>query len=371
MSFLNSLKEYLSLQLLVILSTQNFSSRNNYAKLSSMSIPPEKDRTCNEVLVALRKIIRAVDLHSRQLMTSHNLTTPQLIILRAIESSSRLTTGQIAQKVSLSNPTVTGVLDRLEKRQLVVRERNGNDRRQVWLSCSTEGKKLLNQAPPILQERFVEHFLELEEWKQAEILSSTELLASLMDAQNLDSINLLTSAPLIEETILPPKDQTEINSSSFNVDAIQFPEGIECICLRSIDDLNSFTSLTELAYFLHENMKPYEDDIEAIKRGIDNALNPDSPLKNCVIIAKESNSLIGALVMLNTRMKGYVPENLLLFAGVPPEQRGRGIGTSLVRESIRLTNGNIKLHVEPNNPAKRLYERFGFLAKYDEMRLER
>lgn len=75
--------------------------------------------------------------------------------------------------------------------------------------------------------------------------------------------------------------------------------------------------------------------------------------------------------MLNTGMKGYVPENLLLFVAVSPSMRNRGIGAKLVRKAIEISDGNVKLHVEYENPAKRLYERLGFTNKYAEMRYAR
>lgn len=75
--------------------------------------------------------------------------------------------------------------------------------------------------------------------------------------------------------------------------------------------------------------------------------------------------------MLKTGMKGYIPENILLFVTVTPDSRGLGVGKRLIEKSIALCEGNVKLHVEYDNPAKRLYERIGFTTKYADMRLVR
>ncbi|MGD1843447.1 MAG: GNAT family N-acetyltransferase [Thermonemataceae bacterium] len=48
--------------------------------------------------------------------------------------------------------------------------------------------------------------------------------------------------------------------------------------------------------------------------------------------------------------------------------RGQGIGKQLMQEAMRQVNGSIALHVEPDNPAKKLYEALGFTNKYLEMR---
>ncbi len=90
-----------------------------------------------------------------------------------------------------------------------------------------------------------------------------------------------------------------------------------------------------------------------------------------VSVAETDLKPLGALVMLRTGMKGYVPENILLFVAVDPSARGEGLGSRLVKHAIALCDGNVKLHVEYENPAKRLYERLGFTNKYAEMRYEK
>ncbi|RJO75427.1 MAG: ATP-dependent protease ATPase subunit HslU, partial [Myxococcales bacterium] len=74
--------------------------------------------------------------------------------------------------------------------------------------------------------------------------------------------------------------------------------------------------------------------------------------------------LVGALVMLNTNMGGYIPENLLLFVAVSSRMRGKGVGARVIEKAIGISKGDVKLHVEYDNPAKRLYERLGMTNKY-------
>jgi len=133
----------------------------------------------------------------------------------------------------------------------------------------------------------------------------------------------------------------------------EFPEGV---------------SREALAAFLHESLKPYEDPLPVVLDGIDYALGGKKCGGGFVLLALEGHRLVGALVVLNTHMRGYVPGNLLLFVAVSPESRGRGIGGELVRRALSGCAGDVKLHVEHDNPARRLYERCGFVSKYMEMR---
>jgi GNAT superfamily N-acetyltransferase len=137
------------------------------------------------------------------------------------------------------------------------------------------------------------------------------------------------------------------------------------------DDQPAWTDWDRLAGFLHESLKPYQDTVADIRRGIDDAFEVRDGRGGFVLIAEALEEPVGALVMLRTGMSGYVPENLLLFVAVAPGCRGFGIGQRLVQRALELAVGRVKLHVEYNNPARKLYERMGFQTKYAEMRYNR
>ena len=138
--------------------------------------------------------------------------------------------------------------------------------------------------------------------------------------------------------------------------------------LHCLEDMPSWTDLDGLALFLYESLKPYEDPLPVVRQGLVDALAPRAGEPGFVLIAEDDSRPVGALIMLRTGMKGYVPENLLLMVAVDPSARGRGIGAQLIQRAFERADGDIKLHVEYDNPAKRLYERLGMTSKYAEMR---
>ena len=144
-----------------------------------------------EVLIALRRVIRATDLHSRYLAKTTGLTAPQILLLQAIDNSGRVTIGQLAGEVSLSQATVTSILDRLEKRELVFRQRSTEDKRKVHACLTGEGRRVLKDAPMPLQDQFARQFNALEEWEQSAILASLQRVAHMMDAQDIDASPVL------------------------------------------------------------------------------------------------------------------------------------------------------------------------------------
>lgn len=156
----------------------------------------QKSQISDSMLVALRRVIRAVDVHSRSLVQSHGLTGPQSVILREIIVSDGLTAGQLARRVSLSQATVTDIVKRLEARRLLQRTRDTIDRRRVLITATEEGVELQASAPPLLQETFVRRFEGLQEWEQHLLLAAMQRIAGLMDAEGLDAAPLLARGVL-------------------------------------------------------------------------------------------------------------------------------------------------------------------------------
>lgn len=152
-----------------------------------------------QVLVALRRVIRATDLHSKRLSKHSGLTGPQLLIMRTVRDLGEVTIGTIAEKVSLSQATVTTILDRLELRKLVYRVRSTQDKRKVHAHLTEDGVDILARAPEPLQEEFVKKFQSLHEWEQTMIIASLQRVANMMDADDIDASPVLDVGPMLRE----------------------------------------------------------------------------------------------------------------------------------------------------------------------------
>lgn len=140
----------------------------------------------NHVLKVLRKIIRAVDVQSKQLVKEYGLTGPQILILKELHTEKNVTVGEIAANVDLSQPTVTNILDRLENRGFISRSRSNVDKRRVNIKIEEKGLRILDMNPSLLQEHFVRRFKKLPDWEQSAILSSLQRVAAMMDAADIE-----------------------------------------------------------------------------------------------------------------------------------------------------------------------------------------
>ena len=122
-----------------------------------------------------------------------------------------------------------------------------------------------------------------------------------------------------------------------------------------------------IAHFLFTHLEQYGDKTEDILKCISYAMNPEKG--GTIIVGLDDEKIVGVVILNNTGMGGFIPENILVYIAVDNSQRGKGFGKKLMQKAIDTAKGNIALHVEPDNPAKGLYEKLGFTNKYLEMRL--
>jgi len=146
---------------------------------------------------------------------------------------------------------------------------------------------------------------------------------------------------------------------------------LEYVLIKTDSDFNEKLSRENFVDFLFSRLERFGDPKEDINACIDYAFSDSQYAGGFCLAAYYENKLAGALIINDTGMKGYIPENILVYVAVDAEIRGKGIGRQIIEKAISLCNGNVKLHVEYDNPAKRLYERIGFKSKYADMRYER
>jgi ribosomal-protein-alanine N-acetyltransferase len=141
--------------------------------------------------------------------------------------------------------------------------------------------------------------------------------------------------------------------------------------LLTAADAPSDLQKNRIADFLVQHLDQFGDTKEDILKCLDYALSRYGHQGGFVLLAEEGNTIAGTVVINKTGMEGYIPENILVYIAVHQQHRGKGLGKELMQRTIARAKGSIALHVEPNNPAKRLYEKLGFTNKYLEMRLQR
>jgi DNA-binding MarR family transcriptional regulator len=152
--------------------------------------------TEESIIASLRRIIRAVDLHSKSLAQRYGLTGPQIVLLKELARNQPLSTGELAERVALGQATVSQILDRLGKRRFVTRSRSDVDKRRVMNEITEEGRKAIDTSPPLMQERFTNELKKLADWERTLILSTLQRVAHMMQAEELPASPVLVTGPI-------------------------------------------------------------------------------------------------------------------------------------------------------------------------------
>ncbi|SHM63319.1 MarR family winged helix-turn-helix transcriptional regulator [Roseibium suaedae] len=146
------------------------------------------------VFKAIRRIVRAIDLRSREVAKVSGLTIPQIVVLQAIRDLGKVTTKALSDHADLSSATVVTILDKLEEKELVGRYRSDTDRRIVHAFLTDRGVEVMAKVPGLLHEDFGRKFDQMSDEQRLVLVSSIEAIAEMLNAQDLDAAPILTTA---------------------------------------------------------------------------------------------------------------------------------------------------------------------------------
>jgi DNA-binding MarR family transcriptional regulator len=139
-----------------------------------------EEKISMQIMMRLRQIIQEMSRHSKQLQEKYNITLPQLICLNEIAEHGPIAIGALTQIVFINNSTVTGIIDRLERRNLVQRVRISKDRRQVHVEITRDGLDFLENAPTPIHHRFMEKLKKMDSRDVSQLMWGLELLVDML-----------------------------------------------------------------------------------------------------------------------------------------------------------------------------------------------
>lgn len=106
--------------------------------------------TEEEAMLSVLRTAEVLGQHGASLLKTFDLSANQYNVLRILRGSGEtgLTCGQIGERMISRDPDITRLLDRLESRQLIARERSDEDRRVVVARITPVGLRLLREMDP-------------------------------------------------------------------------------------------------------------------------------------------------------------------------------------------------------------------------------
>ena len=138
-----------------------------------------------EIVYSIRKLMQAGEHYTKELNKIYNVSAAQINCLLALHENGPLPPSQIAKHVMVNSSTVTGVIDRLEKKDLVRRLRISQDRRVITVELTKSGKMLAENAPSPIQQKIIDGLNQLSPSEIEQIALTLKRLTDMLDVQDL------------------------------------------------------------------------------------------------------------------------------------------------------------------------------------------
>ena len=155
-------------------------------KLASLeSSPSIHTMRTKEIIYAIRRLMQAGEHYTKELNKIYNVSAAQINCLIALHEHGPLSPSQIAKHVMVNSSTVTGIIDRLEKKDLVKRLRISPDRRVITVELTNNGKILAENAPSPIQQKIIDGLHNLSTDEIEDIAFTLKRLTDMLDVQDL------------------------------------------------------------------------------------------------------------------------------------------------------------------------------------------
>lgn len=143
-----------------------------------------RDEAVSGTMQSLRRIIKSLQDYSQIVSRHFRITGPQLWVLKTIYQKGSLSLGGLSREMFINPSTVTGVVDRLEKRNYVLRVRNEKDRRVVKVQLTPQGNRLAKRTPNPIQGKMIYGLRKLRKDELFSIYKSVRRLVEIMEVQD-------------------------------------------------------------------------------------------------------------------------------------------------------------------------------------------
>nr|WP_319400335.1 MarR family transcriptional regulator [uncultured Carboxylicivirga sp.] len=156
----------------------------------------------NDILIKIRKIVRSVDIESKKIQKEYGVSIPQVLCLNFLHDSPsyQATQGEIRKFLNLNSSTVSGIINRLEKKGYLARLPKSGDKRVVNIALTSAGDSLLDRIPALLHEQLSEKLQKLDPRELEKVEHSLDTLVTLLDIEKIEASPLITMETYLENS---------------------------------------------------------------------------------------------------------------------------------------------------------------------------
>jgi DNA-binding MarR family transcriptional regulator len=151
---------------------------------------PENESLIKDIVGSIRKLARAVYLDSQKMSRQFGLTGPQSVAMRLLLNTGSMSSADLSRRMYVTPSNITGIIDRLERKDLVKRVGKQGDRRVALIVLTDKGKALSERLPDPIENKFINQLADLDH-------EHVQILATVMkEILNLIDVNAVDETPL-------------------------------------------------------------------------------------------------------------------------------------------------------------------------------
>jgi DNA-binding MarR family transcriptional regulator len=139
-----------------------------------------------EIIYSIRRLMQGSERYTKEINKKYNVSAAQVNCLLALHEYGPLPPSQIAKMILVNSSTVTGIIDRLEQKGLVERQRISQDRRVITVQLTESGKTLAENAPAPIQQKIIDGLKKLNTQEIEHIVNALNMLTNMLDVQDLE-----------------------------------------------------------------------------------------------------------------------------------------------------------------------------------------
>lgn len=146
------------------------------------------------VIIKIRRIVRSINLESKKVQKEYSVSIPQLLCLEYLKEAPnyQITQRMIRDHMRLNSSTMTGIINRLEKKGYVARLPKSGDKRVTNIALTSNGERILKNTPDLMQKRLDMKLRSLSDDEIGKINNALDLLINMLEIEDIDASPVLT-----------------------------------------------------------------------------------------------------------------------------------------------------------------------------------
>ena len=147
-----------------------------------------------EILIKIRKIVRSVNLESKKIQKEYGVSIPQILALEYLNRADnyQATQRQLREYLNLNSSTVTGIINRLEKKGFIARLPKRDDKRTTHIVMTSKGSNLLKKTPSLLHEKLTKKLEHVSDDHTSDINEALNLIIHYLGIDDVDASPVIT-----------------------------------------------------------------------------------------------------------------------------------------------------------------------------------